>query len=291
MSEPRSVAQLIDLGERVLADSTHIFDDHDNRREAVELMSFCLVRDQDDLDEELEPPRSLRDRYLSLVARRAGGEPLPFLTGHIEFYGLDLDVKPGAFVPRPSSELTVARAVRRLRRLRSPIVVDLCTGAGPIALAIADDLPTADVWGADIDEEGLRQARHNARKLGIDNARFKKGDMYAPLPASLKGEIALITGHIPYVPSGELEDLPAEVREFEPHFTLSDSSDDGLSLIRKAAEEAPQWLRPGGWLLLEVSDDLAGVVRRICEEAGLEHQGVASDDDGLSIVVEARKNR
>ena len=291
MSEPRTVAQLIDLGERVLADSTHIFDDHDNRHEAEQLMSFCLGGDVDEVDDDLHPRRSLRDRYLSLVARRAGGEPLPFLTGHIEFYGLDLDVKPGAFVPRPSSELTVARAVRRLRRMKSPSVIDVCTGAGPIALAIADDVPTADVWGADIDEEGLRQARHNARKLGIDNAHFKKGDMYAPLPAGLKGDVALITGHIPYVPSGELDDLPSEVRDFEPHFTLTDASDDGLSLVRKAALEAPEWLRPGGWLLLEVSDDLAGVVRKICEQAGLEYEGIASDDDGLSIVVEARKNR
>ena len=289
MSEPLSVDALLQLGERVLSDSSHIFEDHDNADEARELLALCLEVDEDELDEVDEVPRRKRERYLALVARRAGGEPLPFLTGRIEFWGLDLAVRPGAFVPRPSSELTVQRALRKLRRRKSPVIVDVATGAGPIALALADELPTADVWGADISTEGLAQGRDNARRLGLDNVHFKKSDMYGGLPARLRGKIDLITGHVPYVPAGEIADLPAEVREFEPIYTLTDESLDGLGLMRRAVGESVEWLRPGGWLLLEMSDDLPGRVRRLIRKAGLEDHGIARDEDDLSVVVEARK--
>jgi release factor glutamine methyltransferase len=288
VSEPRSVAQLLDLAERVLKDSTHIFEDHDNRREAEDLLAFCLDEDADDLVDSDVPPKRLRERYLSMVARRAGGEPFPFLVGTIEFYGLELEVRPGPFVPRPSSELTVDRAVKRLRRRKSSIAVDVCTGSGPIALAMADDLPRAEVWGADIDAAGLNQARRNARLLGIHNVTFKRSDMYDGLPKRLRGSVDVITGHIPYVPVDEIDDLPTEVRGYEPMHTLSDESSDGLGLIRRAAHEAHEWLRPGGWLLMEVSTDLPKKVARICRRAGLKDIGEASDDDGLSVVVEAR---
>ncbi|HEV2757350.1 MAG TPA: HemK/PrmC family methyltransferase [Actinomycetota bacterium] len=290
MSEPKTIPELLALGTRVLSDSTHIFEDHDNAREARDLLALCLDVSSDDLDEaDPDVPRRTRERYLSLVARRAGGEPFPFLTGRIEFWGLDLMVRPGAFVPRPSSELTVTRALRKLRRRKSPVIVDVCTGAGPIALALADELPTAEVWGADISTEGLAQGRENARRLGLDNVRFKKSDMYDAIPARLRGNVDLITGHVPYVPLDEVEDLPAEVREFEPIYTLTDESFDGLGLMRRAVEESVEWLKPGGWLLLELSHDLPARVRKLAKKAGLEDHGVARDEDDLSVVIEARK--
>ncbi len=288
MSGPSTVAELLELGERVLKDSTHIFEDHDRRGEAEELLAFCLDVEPDDLDHELVPPKALRERYLSLVARRAGGEPFPFLTGEITFYGLPLKVRPGAFVPRPSSELTVARAARRLRRRREPVIVDLATGAGPIALAIADEFPDAEVWGTDISEEGLGLGRVNARRLDIANVRFRRGDMYRPLPRRLRGALDLITGHIPYVPPDEVDDLPTEVKGYEPADTLTDYSKDGLELMRKAVFGAREWLKPGGWLLLEMSEDLPGKIRRMVKNAGLVDHGIASDADRLSVVVEAR---
>jgi release factor glutamine methyltransferase len=166
--------------------------------------------------------------------------------------------------------------------------VDVCTGAGPIALALAAELPDAQVWGADISSEGLRQARRNAKRLGIDNVSFVTSDMYDSLPKRLSSSIDLIAGHVPYVPLDEIEDLPAEVIEHEPLSTLSDETDDGLVLMRRAVDEAPKWLKPGGWLLLEVSDDLAGTLRRMCRKAGLENKGAHTDEDRLSMVVEAR---
>jgi release factor glutamine methyltransferase len=291
MSEPTTIKALIDLAERVLSDSTHIFEDHDNRMEAEELMEKVLGTPVDSVDPADEVPKRSRDSYLALVARRAGGEPLPFIMGFITFYGLELKVKPGAFVPRPSSELTVDRAVARLRRRRDPVVVDVCTGAGPIAIAIASEREDADVWGTDISEEGLIQGRRNAKRLGIPNVNFRRGDMYGALPNDLAGRVNLITGHVPYVPPDELDDLPSEVREFEPIFTLSDASADGLGLMREAVYRSVEWLRPGGWLLLEMSDDLEGKVTDMCLDAGFEDIVVSDDEDGLSIVVEARFSR
>lgn len=291
MSEPRSVRQLIDIGHRVLADSTHIFEDHDNRNEATELLAFAIGVDEDELDDDHEPPRRARERYLSLITRRASGEPFPFLVGHIEFYGLDLKVKPGPFVPRPSSELTVEWAVKRLRRRRDPVAVDVCTGAGPIAMGIANEIPGARVWGVDIDRDGLAQARSNAKRLGIRNVRFAAGDLYGGLPRGLYGSVDLITAHVPYVPAHELDELPTEVRGFEPVHTLSDESDDGLTLMRRAVSEAPGWLESGGWALFEISEDIAPDIESMFLDAGFEEVGTVSDDDKLSVVVEGRMPR
>ena len=289
MSEPRRVASLLVVAERVLNDSTHLFDDHDHEMEARDLLAHCLDEDPDDLDDDLEPSRQLRDRYLALIARRAAGEPFPFLTGYIDFYGLRLKVKPGPFVPRPSSELMVARAIEKMERKRAGVIVDVCTGSGPIALAMADELPKVEVWGLDIDAAGVAQGRRNARELEIKNVRLRAGDLFDPLPARLKEGVDLVTGHIPYVAPHELQDLPAEVLDHEPIYTLSDESLDGLGLVERAIKESVPWIKPGGWLLLEIADDLASKVRRMCRRAGFLDEGVATDEDGLSVVVEARR--
>lgn len=288
MAEPRTVSELLWVGERVLQDSTHLFDDHVHLDLARELLATALRVDEDDLEDDFQPTRARRDRYLALIARRAAGEPQPFLTGRIEFYGLDLKVWPGVFVPRPSSELTVDRALYRLRRSRRPVVVDVAAGTGPIALAIGDETPRAEVWALDIDSDALSHGRKNAQRLGIGNVRFRTSDMYAALPQRLEGGVDLITGHVPYVPADEMADLPAEVREHEPIHTLTDKG-DGLYLLTRAIEESVGWLKPGGWLLLELSDDFAPKARKIVRKANLLDEEVATDEDGLSVVVEARK--
>ena len=291
MSEPLKVSELLDLGERVLSDSTHIFEDHDNRAEAEELMALVLdveLDEDEELDLDAEPDESDRLWYLSLITRRAGGEPLPFLLGYIDFWGLRLEVSPGAFVPRPSSELTVERAIAKMEKADNPKIVDVCSGAGPIAIAIADDLPKAQVWGVDINSSGIEQGRRNAEALEISNVTLEVGDLFEPLPPELKSSVDLITGHIPYVAPGEIEDLPSEVREYEPLYTLSDSSGDGLDLVRRAVAESVEWIKPGGWLLLETAEDLAGKFEDMCREAGYIDISSSTDEDGLSHIVEAR---
>lgn len=273
----------------MLTDSTHIFEDHDVRDEAERLLRFVLDAEPEDLEDDAELGSRARERYLSLIARRAGGEPFPFLVRYINFDGLDLDVRPGAFVPRPSSELLVSRAVRRARTNKRRVIVDVCTGAGPIALALAHRFPQHDVWGLDISEGGLRQARRNARKHGMANVTFRRSDMYGALPEAVRGAVDLITAHVPYVPRDEVDTLPAEVKEHEPLESLTDESDDGLFLMRRAIEEGAPLLSRSGWLLLEMSEDMAAKARRLCRAAGLDDRGVATDRHRLSVVVEARK--
>lgn len=290
MSEPTTIEQLLKVAERVLADSTHIFEEHDNRQEAEDLLRHCLGAEEDDeLESRGEPDVRTRERFLSMVTRRAAGEPLPFLTGSISFWGLDLKVRPGAFVPRPSSELTVEWALKRLKKKKGELVmVDVCTGSGPIALAVADELPNVEVWGLDVSEEGLSQGRENAQRLDIKNVRFQRSDMYDDLPPRLEGKVHVITGHVPYVPHDELDDLPTEVREYEPVDTLTDHSEGGLGLMTRAVHDAKRWLAKGGWLLLEMADDIAPDIEEMCRQAGYDHVGIVSDDDELSVVVEGR---
>lgn len=266
MKTPRTASELLEEGEARLKRSPAI--DHwpadREHREATVLLSFALG-DRDGSEDLADPDREVgtrvRERYRRLIRRRVGGEPMAHILGWTVFRGLRLSVRPGAFVPRQSSELLASRAVNRLRGRRRPVAVDLATGIGPVALSVADAVRAAEVHGTDISEDAVRQARANARSLGLSNAVFHRGDLFAPLPAGLRGRVDVITVHPPYVPHREVGHLPIEVRGFEPEDTLTDFSPDGLGLLERTAAQAPEWLRPGGWLLVEVSPDRARSVR------------------------------
>lgn len=239
------------------------------RDEAQRLLAVTLgVEDPEDLDPRDRVDGRAARRFGGLVRRRAGGEPMAHILGWTEFRGLRLRVRPGAFVPRQSSEFTAEQALRRLRGRRAPVAVDLATGIGPIALALAAGAPRAEVHGTDISDEAIRQARANARALGLGNASFHRGDMFAPLPRRLRGSVDVVAAHVPYVPRHELRDLPLEIRGFEPEHTLTDFTERGVTLAERAADEGVHWLRPGGWILLEVSPDFAREVRALLARAG-----------------------
>jgi release factor glutamine methyltransferase len=266
MSIVESAADLVDEGEARLQRSPAIqhWPADRERREAAALLSFALG--DREASEELAHPDAVvstrpRDRYRRLVDRRASGEPMAHILGWTTFRGLRIAVRPGSFVPRQSSELLAETAVRRLRGRRSPIAIDLATGVGPVALAVAHAIRGAEVHGTDISQRAVRQARANAASLGLHNVAFHCGDLFGALPARLRNQVAVITVHPPYVPPRELGDLPLEIRGFEPEDALTDRSADGLALLARTAEEAPGWLRPGGWLLVEVSPDRARDVR------------------------------
>ncbi|MGH2655085.1 MAG: N5-glutamine methyltransferase family protein [Actinomycetota bacterium] len=265
-----TAGDLIAEGERRLRRSPAI--DHwppsRERDEARVLLALSLGAEADDLEDDRAVDGRRARRYHSLVRRRAGGEPMAHILGWTEFRGLRLRVRPGAFVPRQSSEFTVAQALRRLRGRRRPVAVDLATGIGPIALSLAAAAPSAEVHGTDISADAIRQARGNAASLGLRNVRFHVGDMFAPLPRRLRGGVDVLAAHVPYVPHPEMGDLPLEVRGFEPEHTLTDYTESGLSLVERAAGEGGAWLRPGGWVLLEVSPDFARQVRGLLVRAG-----------------------
>lgn len=264
--------ELIREGERRLKRSPAI--DHwpaDREwRDAAALLAHALGEEGEEEPEDLdaEVPGRGAARFRRLVRRRAGGEPVAHIVGWTEFRNLRLRIRPGAFVPRQSSEWTVEQTVRRLRPRRSPVHVDVATGVGPIALAVASEVPAAEVHGTDLLASGLRQARANASRLGIRNARFHTGDLFGPLPASRRGGVDAVTLHPPYVPRLEVGDLPLEVRGFEPERTLTDYSEHGMGLVERTVAEARTWLRPGGWLLVEVSSDRSRRIRGLLQRTG-----------------------
>jgi release factor glutamine methyltransferase len=229
---------------------------------------------------------SQQRRFETLVERRTTGEPVNYITGHFRFSGLDLAVKPGVFSPRASSELTVELATVRLRRRRGRrVAVDVATGAGAIALAVASENPGSAVWGVDISAEAVRLGRHNARRLHLDNVHFARGDMLAALPKDLRGEIQVLTIHPPYVARDEVRTLPVEIRRFEPRHTLTDGSDDGLGMVRRLGDDAPGWLRPGGFVLVEIAPYLARAAASVLRRAGLRDVRSHRDSLGVTRVV------
>lgn len=263
---PVNAGKLLDQAIQTLKASPSIdhWQKHRERWEAQELLWHVLDGEPDPHDE--VPPKARR-RFEEMVARRATGEPIPFIKGYAEFRGLELIAQPGVFVPRDSSDFLAEQAVRRLRKRKAPVAVDLATGAGTIALAVANEVPKATVYGTDLSDEAIGLARKNAKRLGL-TVGFRQGDLFGALPKKLRGVVDVITLHPPYVASGEMEDLPDEIRDWEPVHTLTDRSDDGLGLIRRTVDEAPEWLRSRGWLLMEVDPDRARDVMPIYRRGG-----------------------
>jgi release factor glutamine methyltransferase len=234
--------------------------------EAEDLLMHARNVDEIDPDDDVTPAQ-LR-RFGVMIARRATGEPTQFIKGYAEFRGLHLIARPGVFVPRDSTEFLAVQAIRRLRRRTHAIAVDLATGGGPVALAIANEARGVEVYGSDIAGDAVRIARTNAKRLGLE-ATFVRGDLFGALPDRIRGRVDVITLHPPYVARGELKDLPEEIRKFEPTHTLTDRSVDGLGLVERTAAESSDWLRRGGWLLIEIAPDRARSVASLLRRSGL----------------------
>jgi len=192
------------------------------------------------------------DRYQALVRRRAVDYPLPYLTGRLEFYGLEFEVTPEVLIPRPETETLVELALAR--RPRS--AVDVGTGSGCIAVSLAVHLPEATIYATEISPAALAVARRNAERHGVaERVRLLAGDLLSPCP----GPVDLIVSNPPYVSTGEWASLPASVRDYEPSLAL-DGGPDGLDVVRRLLAQAPAVLagplpaegRPGGALLIEI---------------------------------------
>ena len=236
-----------------------------------------------------EVTADVRKRFEKRVKRRVAGEPVALITGHFDFRGLRLPTRAGVFIPRYSTELVVNEAAKILRRTRHDrVVVDLCTGMGPIAMSLAHEVRGVEVYGLDIAADAIKLGKKTARQLGMENISFRRSDMLKALPKRLRGGVAVITMHPPYVARDELLDLPSEIRDHEPVHTLSDMSDDGLGLVRKLVDQAPKWLAPRGSVLIEIGPELSKKVAGILRRGGLSDVKITRDAVGATRVVVGR---
>jgi release factor glutamine methyltransferase len=181
----------------------------------------------------------------AMVGRRVAGLPIEQVVGWAEFCGLRIAVRPGVFVPRRRTEFLARQAAALARP--GDVVVDLCCGAGAIAAALCAAVPGIEAHAADIDPVAVRCASRNVP------GRVYQGDLFEPLPATLRGRVAVLTANVPYVPTAEIGLLPAEARAHEPQAAL-DGGADGLDVLRRVARQAPDWLAAGGHLLTETSE-------------------------------------
>ncbi len=200
------------------------------------------------------------EELAAMVARRVAGEPLEYVVGFVDFDGLRIAVEPGVFVPRQRSGCLVERAAAGTRP--GAVVVDLCCGSGALGAALAARVGRVELYACDIDPVAVRCARRN---LG---ARVYHGDLFAPLPRTVRGRVEVLLANVPYVPTGEIGLMPPEARDHEPRVAL-DGGPDGLDVLRRVAADAPAWLAPGGRLLVETSDGQAPVAASVVAGHGL----------------------
>jgi release factor glutamine methyltransferase len=193
------------------------------------------------------------------LCQRCHGVPLQYLTGEQQFFELVLGVAPGVFVPRPETEVLVERALEALEGRPEPLVVDVGTGTGAVALAIKRRRPDGTVLGTDVSEDAVAVAKANASRHALD-VEVLHGDLLDPVPAGHRGRVHLIVSNPPYVTREEYDDLPEEVRA-EPYEALV----GGTDLHRRLAAEAPRWLGPGGWLAVEIGESQGAEVAAILE--------------------------
>lgn len=208
--------------------------------------TYLIVNFNQTLDHEL------LTAYRALIARRATGEPLQYITGCQEFFGLEFEVTPAVLIPRPETELLVEETIRLVaeHKMAAPLLIDVGTGSGCIAVALAREVADARILACDISPAALAVARRNALLHDVaEQVQFVASNLFAAL--SLEKRVDLILANPPYIAATEMRTLQREVRAWEPRIALTDEG-DGLSFYRRLLNEAPARLKPGGWLLCEL---------------------------------------
>jgi release factor glutamine methyltransferase len=212
----------------------------------------------------------------AMVRQRVAGLPLEHILGWAEFCGLRIEVDPGVFVPRRRTEFLVHRAAALARP--GAVVVDLCCGSGALGAALAAAVAGIDLHAADIEPAAVSCARRN-----IGGAVYE-GDLYAALPDALRGRVEILLANVPYVPTREIGTMPPEARLYEPAVAL-DGGADGLDVLRRVAERAPEWLARGGHLLFETSERQAPAAAEVVAGSGLTARVVHSEEHSATVVV------
>lgn len=245
----------------------------------------------------LDPHRALspaeRTRSRDLLTRRANREPLQYLLGTQEFCGLDFEVTPSVLIPRPETELLLDEVVRFVRSGHAANVVDVGTGSGCLAVALAKAVPSASVYAVDCSEGALEVARRNATAHEVCNrVHYRRGELFSALDGlGLEGHVNVVMSNPPYIPDSEWSGLQPEVKLFEPRIALSGGA-DGMVVHRRLLQDAWKFLVPGGLLVMEVGQ---GQADRVCGYA--RQQGpytnirVRKDAAGIDRVVCAERAR
>lgn len=203
------------------------------------------------------------NEYHSFVHERASGKPTQYITGHQEFWGMDLLVGEAVLIPRPETEHSV-ETVLELVRADSSIkkMVDVGTGSGCIALALAKELPGREIHATDISEIALAMAQENAERLGLTRVKFRHGDLLADVQA---GSFDLIVSNPPYVGKDEPEKVQKIVRDWEPHVAVFGGA-TGLEIYERLVPQAMNALRPGGWLVMEIGYSIEEPIRKLLKD-------------------------
>jgi len=221
--------------------------------------------------------------YGRALCRRCTGSPLQHLTGDQGFRRLVLEVRPGVFVPRPETEVLVDVVLRSIASVDAPVVVDLCTGSGTVALAVADEHPGATVFATDVSEEAVALARVNAERLGLP-ITVERGDLFEPLPVELQGTVDVVCANPPYVSRARRDELPPDVLA-DPDIAVFGEPE----LYERIFAGAYAWVRAGGSVAVEIEDDAASWVVAAASVAGFEDVVVQRDLAGRDRVVSGRR--
>jgi len=257
--------------------------------EARELLCFASGKDRTQLihDLPLYASDGAEKRFRGLLDRRLKGEPVAYLIGEWEFYGLTLDVCRDVLIPRPDTETLVERGILFLRDKENARVLDLCAGSGCVGLAIADNCPDAKVVLGEWSEDALRVCRQNIRRCALtEQVQAAQADALEPPPRLLR-DFDLILCNPPYIPTLEIPRLDPSVRDYEPHIAL-DGGEDGLKFYRAVAKKWKRALKPGGKLAFEVGFDQAPAVEYILAEHGYQDIQTTLDPGMHWRVVEGR---
>lgn len=254
------------------------------RRSAEILMSSVLGVGRAELYARREPLRPREMRMLGrALCQRCDGTPLQHLTGEQPFRGIVVKVRPGVFIPRPETEILVEHALDELGKAEDPVVADVGTGAGAIALAVKDERPDATVFATDLSPEAVELTLENAAHLRLD-VTVLEGDLLEPLPPDLRGWVDLVVSNPPYVTREEFEDLPDEVRA-DPELALV----GGVEVFERLAAAAARWLRDDGVLAVEIGASQGDDVARSFRSADYVRVRVLPDLAGRDRIVIGRR--
>jgi release factor glutamine methyltransferase len=224
--------------------------------------------------------------YVAFLERRHKGEPIQYIIGETEFYGLPFRVTPAVLIPRPETEHSVEKIIALCRGLEQARIVDVGTGSGAIAVALAHKLPQAHVTATDISTEALAIAKQNAERNSVaQRIRFLHGDLLTPASGE---SFDVVASNPPYISNGDRASLDVEVREHEPETALF-AGVDGLAIYRRLIPQATEALRPGGHIVLEIGYDQRDAVSQLLAASGFENTEFVPDLQGIARVAVARR--